>query len=218
VNLGFLSGTGIEGRGLALRFGSAGVPVVIGSRSEERARTAAASCNELLGTEAVSGCSNTEMLGRCPIVFLTVPFANGVDAVEACRPDLRPDHILVDVTVPMRFAGGRPEFVELEAGSSAEEIARHVPEGVAVVGAFKTIPAHVLAEVGTELRCDVFVCGDRESAREEVIRAVGAIPHLRALDAGPLVMARALERMTWLAVSLNRRYKRKGARFAVQGL
>ena len=97
-------------------------------------------------------------------------------------------------------------------------IARHVPEDVAVIGAFKTIPAHVLAELGTELHCDVFVCGDLKTARESVMEAAALIPHLRPLDAGPLEMARALERMTFLAISLNRRYKRRGARFRIEGI
>jgi 8-hydroxy-5-deazaflavin:NADPH oxidoreductase len=218
VNIGFLGGTGIEGKGLALRFASAEVPVVLGSRSEDRARSTAAAYNALLGRETISGCANRDMLAQCEIVFLTVPYGSAVDAVESCREYLRPHHLLVDVTVPIRFESGRPEFVELESGSNAELIARHVPEDVGFAGAFKTIPAHVLAELGTDLRCDVFVCGDRESARETVIRAATAIPHLRALDAGPLRMARVLERMTFLAVSLNRRYKRKGARFVIQGL
>jgi predicted dinucleotide-binding enzyme len=44
------------------------------------------------------------------------------------------------------------------------------------------------------------------------------IPSLRALDAGPLRTARTLERMAVLAVDLNRRYRKKGARFRIQGV
>jgi predicted dinucleotide-binding enzyme len=44
------------------------------------------------------------------------------------------------------------------------------------------------------------------------------IPTLRPLDAGPLRNARILERMTVLAIHLNRRYKKKHARFRIEGL
>ncbi len=118
MHIGFLGGTGMEGKGLALRFASAGVPVVLGSRSAERARLAADGYNSTIGTRAVEGCVNREMLARSDIVFLTVPYESAVEAVESCRDDFRPNHILVDVTVPVAFcrrpprvhrAGGRVE-------------------------------------------------------------------------------------------------------------
>ncbi|PYV06577.1 MAG: NADPH-dependent F420 reductase, partial [Acidobacteria bacterium] len=60
--VGFLGGTGIEGKGLALRFALAGVPVVIGSRSEERARSAAQEYNTFLGKPLLRGMVNRDML------------------------------------------------------------------------------------------------------------------------------------------------------------
>jgi NADPH-dependent F420 reductase len=218
MQIGFLGGTGIEGKGLALRFAAAGASVVLGSRSEERAQVAAREYNVLLGSPLIRGMVNRDMLAASEIVFLTVPYEHAVPAVESCRADFSPGHILVDVTVPMAFREGRAEYVEQEAGSNAELLARHVPEGVHLVAAFKTIPAHVLAEREIELNCDIFVCGDSKAAREKVMEAASIIPTLRPLDAGPLRMARTLERMTVLAVNLNRRYKKKGARFRIEGL
>ncbi len=216
--LGFLGGTGIEGKALALRFGASGVPVVVGSRSADRARAVADECNRLLGRSAIEGCSNTDMLARAEIVFLTVPFETAVAAIESCRQDLRPSHIVVDVTVPIKFEGGKPEFVEQPAGSNAELISGHLPSGIPFVAAFKTIPAHALADLNQQLSCDVFVCGDSKEARATVMTTAAQIPTVRPLDAGPLIAARTLERMTFLAITLNRRYKSKGARFRVQGL
>ena len=97
-------------------------------------------------------------------------------------------------------------------------IAAHLPDRVRLVGAFKTVPAHVLAELHTPLECDVFVCSDSKEARGEVMELAKRIPSLRPLDAGPLGMARTLERMTILAIHLNRRYKKKGARYSVVGI
>lgn len=203
---------------MALRFALAGASVLLGSRSEERARNAAREYNALLGQPFIRGVDNHAMLAASEIVFLTVPFGMAVPAVESCRTDFRAGQVVVDVTVPMGFREGHAEYVEQEAGSNSELIARHMPEGVHLVAAFKTIPAHVLAELETGLNCDIFVCGDSMEAREKVINAAGMIPSLRPLDAGPLRLARTLERMTVLAVNLNRRHKKKGARFRVEGL
>ena len=218
MKLAILGGTGIEGKGLALRFAACGAEVILGSRSAERAGTLASEYNIFLGKSLIEGCSNLEALALAEIVFLAVPFENVLAAIESCRKGFRAGQVLVDVTVPVAFRGGRPEFVQPEGGSNSQLIARHVPPGVAVVAAFKTIPAHLLADLPTELQCDVFVCSDSTEARHRVMEIATMIPTLRPLDAGPLEVAAALERMTFMAIHLNRRYKRKGARFTVQGI
>lgn len=218
MRVGFLGGTGIEGMGLALRFAAAGAKVILGSRSSERAARAALDYNGILGQPLIVGTTNKEMLSDSEVVFLTVPFDQAVIAVEACRSDFSSNTVLVDVTVPMRFKDGQLEYLEQEGRSNAERIADHLPGAVDLVAAFKTVPAHILAETRQQLECDVFVCGESPGAKERVIEAVSMIPSLRPLDAGPLRNARILERMTVLAAQLNRRYKSKGARYRIVGL
>jgi NADPH-dependent F420 reductase len=218
MNLGFLGGTGIEGKGLSLRFAAAGIPVVIGSRSLERAAAAAEQCNALTRGNAARGMVNREMLACSDLVFLTVPFDRAATAVIEVREHLKRGTILVDVSVPVMFRQGRIEFVAQEGVSNSEAIARHVPEGVEIVAAFKTLPAHILADLSETLHCDDFVCGDSNAAKETACEAMRMIPSLRPLDAGPLESARAVERMAALAIALNRRYKKKGARFLAVGI
>ena len=218
LQIGFLGGTGIEGKGLALRFALAGVRVIVGSRSAERAQSAAQEYNNEIGNALIRGMTNSEMLASSEIAFLTVPFDHAKPALEGSRADLPANLVLVDVTVPMQFKAGQVEYLEPSEGSNAELIARLVPEGVQVVVAFKTIPAHILAETDVPLQCDVFVCSDSQDAKKKIMAAAGLIPTLRPLDAGPLKAARTLERMTVLAVHLNRHYKKKGARYRIEGL
>jgi len=218
MRVGLLGGTGIEGRGLALRFGAAEVQVTLGSRSPERSAEAARVCNEILGRAGVRGAVNGEMLAESDIVFLTVPFDKAAAAVQSCRADFRAGQVLVDVTVPMIFTGGRMDYLDQGGRSNAELLAAELPAGPDLVGAFKTIPAHVLIDTKQPLECDVFVCGDSRQAREKVMEAVRLIPSLRPVDAGPLASARILERMTVLAAQLNRRYRKNGARFRVVGI
>ncbi|PYV09538.1 MAG: hypothetical protein DMG07_22975 [Acidobacteria bacterium] len=129
TRIGFLGGTGIEGRGLALRFALAGAEVAVGSRSEERARAAAAEYNTLLGHDLIHGAANDEMLRSAEIVFLTLPFDSAAEAVERIAADLPAGVVLVDVTVPIRFDEGRPDYFEPPEGSNAERIAARLPRG-----------------------------------------------------------------------------------------
>ena len=69
--IGFLGGTGPEGRGLALRLALAGEDVIIGSR-------AAAAAEEVAGLApgaVVEGALNEETAARADVVFIAVPYS-----------------------------------------------------------------------------------------------------------------------------------------------
>ena len=82
-----------------------------------------------------------------------------------------------------------------------------VPEGVTVVSALHTVGAPTLADPDAELGEDVLVCGDRKADKARVARLIELIPGLRAVNAGPLEMARIVEQLTPLLISVNIRYK-----------
>lgn len=201
-----------------MRLAAAGIPVVIGSRSLERAREVARALNQELHREVVRAAENREMLAASDMIFLTVPFAQAPAALEAYRDSFRAGSILVDVTVPVRFGAGQPQFIDVPEGSASQLLAKRLPPGVELVAAFKTIPAHLLADVNASLDCDVFVCGDSHRAKAQVMELLQRIPGLRPVDAGGLEAAATLERMSLLAMGINRRYKIKSARFRVVGL
>ncbi len=215
--IGFLGGTGIEGKGIALRLAQAGFSVTLGSRSLERARAGADELNQKLGRALIEAAENREMLARAEIAFLTVPFAQAAEALHTYRDSFRPEMILVDVTVPIKSKSS-PGPGDLPEGSGSQHLAKLLPEGVALVAAFKTIPAETLAELDVPLDCDEFVCGDSQEARGRVMEILAKIPGLRPVDAGGLSAAGTLERMTALAIRLNRRYQIRSARFRVVGL
>ncbi|MGH9812041.1 MAG: NADPH-dependent F420 reductase [Candidatus Acidiferrales bacterium] len=217
LRIGLLGGTGIEGKGLALRFAHARASVILGSRSRERAAAVAQELNQRLGRESIQPAENREMLSQSDLVLLTVPFAQAAEALDTYRNDFRPGLTIVDATVPVKSKTS-PGPGDLPEGSGSQFLAKHLPEGVHLVGAFKTIPAHILAELEVPLDCDAFVCGDSEPDKARVMEAIRLIPGLRPVDVGGLDAAATLERMTALAIRINRRYKLKGARFRVVGL
>ena len=200
-----------------MRLAQAGLAVTLGSRSLERARAVADELNQKLSRPLIGAAENREMLTRAEIVFLTVPFARAAEALKAYREFFRPGVILVDVTVPVKSKTS-PGPDDLLEGSGSQHLAKLLPEGGVLVAAFKTIPAETLADAAAPLDCDEFVCSNSDDARARVLEILAKIPGLRPVDAGGLSAAGTLERMTALAIRLNRRYKIRSARFRVVGL
>jgi NADPH-dependent F420 reductase len=218
LRVGLIGGTGEEGRGLALRWAMAGARVVIGSRTIERAKTAADELNELIKGNQIGYADNSAAVAESEFVLLTVPFAHARATVESHAQDFRTGAILIDITVPVSFEQGRVRYVELPEGSASEHLRARLPESIPLVAAFKTEPAHLLADVTAKLDCDALVASDNKEAKARVIEAIKFIEGLRPVDAGTLYSARTLERMTVLAIGINRRYKIKTACYRVMGL
>jgi 8-hydroxy-5-deazaflavin:NADPH oxidoreductase len=219
LQIGVIGGTGEEGRGLALRWAMAGARVRIGSRTAERAQTAAAELNPHVPNNPIGYGENREVVAASDFGLLTVPFEHAAATLESLVPDLRPGAIVIDITVPVSFEKGvGVRYVELPEGSASEHLRARLPESIPLVAAFKTEPAHLLVEAHEKLDCDVFVASNDKEARARVIEAIPHIEGLRAVDAGPLYSARAIERMTVLAIGINRRYKVKSACYRVMGL
>jgi len=204
-----VGGTGALGAGLALHWARAGVPIVLGSRSAERAEEAASKLRAAVPDAKVEGLLNQEAAKRAKIVFLTVPFRAQSENLNNLREALEPGQILVDCTVPLAAAvsGKATRSLGVWQGSAAQQAQEMVPDGVAVVAALHTVGAPTLADPDAELDEDVLVCGDRKADKARVARLIELIPGLRAVNAGPLEMARIVEQLTPLLISVNGRYK-----------
>jgi 8-hydroxy-5-deazaflavin:NADPH oxidoreductase len=204
-----VGGTGALGAGLALRWARAGRPVVLGSRSVERAEEAAAKLRDAMPGAEVEGLLNEEAAKRAEVVFLTVPFRAQSENLNNLREALEPGQILVDCTVPLAAAiGGKAtRTLGVWQGSAAQQAQEMVPDGVTVVAALHTVGAPSLADPEAELDEDVPICGDRKTDKARVARLIELIPGLRAVNAGPLETARIVEQLTPLLISVNVRYK-----------
>jgi NADPH-dependent F420 reductase len=204
-----IGGTGALGAGLALRWAGAGVPVVIGSRASERAGEAAARLREAVPDAEVEGLENAEAVGRGSVVFMTVPFRAQSENLNNLRGALRAGQLLVDCTVPLAAAvsGKATRSLGVWQGSAAEQAQEMAPEGVTVVSALHTVSAPVLGNLDRDLDEDVPLCGDRKADKARVARLIERIPGLRPVNAGPLEMARIVEQLTPMLISINARYK-----------
>jgi len=218
MQVAIVGGTGAQGRGLAARLAAAGVAVLLGSREVAHAREVVTALEGKHDALAIEPATNADAIARADLVVLTVPFAHAAATLEANREHFRSGSVLIDVTVPVAFAKGVPRLVDVPEGSASEHLRRRLPEHVGMAAAFKTLPAATLGALDQPIDCDEFVCGDSLAARSRALELAGRIPGLRPVDAGDLEAARAIERMTVLAITINKRYRIRSARFRVVGL
>ncbi len=204
-----IGGTGALGFGLAMRWARAGQSVVIGSRSPERAEESAARVRRLAPGANVEGAENGEAARRGPIVFLTVPFRAQSENLQNLSGALGDGQLLVDCTVPLAAAisGKATRSLDVWQGSAAQQAQEMVPGGVTVIAAMHTVSAPVLGDPGAELDEDVLICGERKADKARVARLIETIPGLRGVNAGGLEMARIVEQLTPMLISINVRYK-----------
>jgi NADPH-dependent F420 reductase len=210
-----LGGTGKEGKGLAYRWAKAGYPVIIGSRSNEKAEKAAADISDLLGGEyTVSGQDNSSAAQQADIVVLTVPYVAHRATLEGLKVALR-GKLLVDVTVPLV----PPKITKVQmplAGSATQEAHEILGEDVQVCAAFQTISYKHLINEGDAI-CDVLVTGTSLEARAETIKLVETAG-LNGWDAGPIENSVVVEGLASVLININKKYGSTQAGFQITGV
>ena len=204
-----VGGTGALGFGLALRLGREQVPVLIGSRDEARAQEAAGRATEIVKNGSFTGLVNQEAVKRAKLVILSVPFRSQSETLTNLKGALSGGQLLVDATVPLAAAvsGKATRTLGVWQGSAAQQAREMAPDEVRVVSAFHSVSAALLGDLEHELDEDVLICGDRRADKEELSELIERIPGLRPVDCGPLELARILEQLTPLIISINVRHK-----------
>jgi NADPH-dependent F420 reductase len=198
VKIAILGGTGSFGLALAARLAACGEDdVVIGSRDADRAEEAARE----LGGGRVSGSANHNAVQGADLVVLAVKAEAALETARTIADSLG-DIPLLSVAAGLSFSkdGVRPD-------PDARSIAERVQELVRapVVAGLHSIAASNLGYAPPEE--DALICGDDPHAKELALELTAKVVAGRALDAGPLASARALEGLTAVIVNLNKRYK-----------
>ena len=195
MKIALIGGTGSFGMALAVRLREAGYAVVIGSRDAGRAEAAAAE----LG---VSGATNEDAARGADLVVLTTKADGAVETARSLRDAIGQTPVL-SVAAELSFTK-EGVFPTLEPTSIAQRIQAEI-DGPVVAGLHSLAAANLGGEAAPDE--DTLVCGDDATAKEIVLELAGKITSGRAIDAGPLASARALEGMTAVIVNVNKRYK-----------
>ena len=212
--LAVIGGTGTLGNALVTRWAKAGYSVNLGSREAQKAYHAAEKLKVNAGLSNVVGLANAAAALASDVVVLAVPYASHADILADIK-DAVAGKIVVDTTVPL--TPPKVGTVQLPSEGSAAKLAQnYLGKTVTVVSALQNVAAAKLK--GNEsVDCDVLVCGDKKSAREEVIKLVEALG-LRGLHAGPLANSAAAEALTSILITVNRRYDVDGAGIRITGI
>jgi 8-hydroxy-5-deazaflavin:NADPH oxidoreductase len=195
VRVAIVGGTGTFGRALTERIVAVGESVVIGSRDAERAQ-------EIATVLGVEGATNKEAVGNADLVILAV---RSNAALETARELAR----AIGMT-PLLSVASALEFTEdgVQPGQLGESLAEHIAKAVEapVAAGLQSLAAvHLTGPEPPDE--DVLVCGDPSPAKDLSLDLASRLVKGRAIDAGPLANARALEGMTAVILNVNRRYK-----------
>ncbi|MGW3343895.1 NADPH-dependent F420 reductase [Nonomuraea rubra] len=201
LSIAILGGTGDQGKGLARRFALAGHPVLIGSRSAQRAQEAA----ESIGAGA-TGDENAVVAARGDIVIVAVPYEGHKALLESLKGELA-GKIVVDCVNPLGFDKQGAYALRVEEGSAAQQAAAVLTDS-RVVAAFHHVSAVVLMDPAVDkVDLDVLVLGDDREATDTVQALAEVIPGVRGVYGGRLRNAHQIEALTANIISVNRRYK-----------
>jgi NADPH-dependent F420 reductase len=195
MRVAIIGGTGSFGRALAERLHALGEEVVIGSRDESRAK-------EIAAVIGVDGAANEDAVKDADLVVLAVRSNAALETARALAPALGETPLLC-VASDLTFTDdgvlpGRQTY------SLAEHVAGIVDAPVAA--GLQTLPAIHLTQPEPPDE-DALICGDDPRAKEPSLELAARLVGGRAIDAGPLANARALEGMTAVILNVNRRYK-----------
>jgi NADPH-dependent F420 reductase len=204
-----MGGTGPQGKGLAYRFARHGHAVVIGSRAAERASAVAGEIAERLadaaGAGEVTGAANADACADADVVVLAVPW-EGHDELVASLP--LAGRTVVSCVNPLAFdkRGAHGLVIDGGEGSAAERAQALAPEAT-VVGAFHNVSAVGLWGEEEYLDEDVLCVGDSDEGKAVAMELARAVTGRQGISAGKLRLARQLEPLTAVLISINRKYK-----------
>ena len=203
-----LGGTGPAGRGLSARLADAGVEVVIGSRDASRAEETRAKLLERWpGRTLPLVAGDNAAAATADLVIVATPWEGVVPTCAALAPPLE-GKVVVSMANALAKVGDGLQALVPARGSVAATTQAALPAS-AISAAFHHLPARLLGDLDTTLEDDVLVCADDARALDATVELVECIPGLRALEAGGLESAGAVEAFTAVLLQLNRRYKAK---------
>jgi NADPH-dependent F420 reductase len=203
ITVAVLGGTGPQGRGLARRFAAAGIRVVIGSRSAERAE---ATAQELGNATNVTGKDNRAAAVEGDVVVVAVPWDGHRELLESLAEPLA-GKVVVDCVNPLGFDKQGAYALDVDEGSAAQQAAEILTDS-RVTAAFHHVSAVLLEDPAVgQVDTDVLVLGDDREATDLVRALADAVPGMRGIYAGRLRNAHQVEALTANLISVNRRYK-----------
>ena len=211
ATIAVLGGTGKEGGGLASRWARAGVPVIIGSRSPERAAQSAEALAERLGLapqESIRGIGNADAARAADIIVSAMPADGQLELVAEIPEIIRPK---LFVTAAIIWPPSPERSI-----SSAEQAKEVLGPDSRVAAAFQTVSAASLS--GPTRDEDTLIIADCEQTGTLAAQWVSKTGIRGVVASTQLADARTLEAMTGILLKVNKRYRMKSSGLRITGL
>ncbi len=186
-------GTGMVGHSLASKLAELGHEVRMGARTadNEKAAAWAQSTGENTGHGSFS-----DVAAWADRVIFAVNGASLLDVADAVTNSAVAGKTLIDVTNPLDMSQGMPPTLIPELSnttSAAEALQARLPDAH-VVKTLNTMNHQIMVDPGRVPGAhDVFLCGDDEGAKAEVVEMLGEFGWSAPIDLGPLAAARGTE-------------------------
>src|SRR5262245_41994639 len=195
MRVAIVGGTGSFGRALTQRLIDLGHEVVIGSRDEERAR-------EIASGFGAEGKANADAVRGVDLVVLATKSGATLDTARELADAIGGTPVLC-VASDLRFGANG-----VAPGTLGRSLAEEVDDIVSgpVASGLQSLAASQL-EQGEAPDQDALICGDDEGAKQLALELSEGLVAGRALDAGPLANARALEGLTAVILNINKRHR-----------
>jgi NADPH-dependent F420 reductase len=213
MKVGIIGGTGNIGEGLARRICiGAKFDVVIGSRDPAKAVEAAKGVTDALAERKVKGtnCTGGSNADACDvdIIIFSIPFDKAESTIETIGSAKFENKVVISLVNPMgRFPKDKYFVPDPPAeGSAALALKALLPASAKLVTALNNVAAGKWMVLDEELDYSVCICGD-DAGKPAAMDLVASISKLQPLDAGPLDLARVIEGITPLVITLAIRNK-----------
>tara|TARA_Y100001970_G_scaffold21035_1_gene23884 strand:+ start:6782 stop:7429 length:648 start_codon:yes stop_codon:yes gene_type:complete len=215
MKLGFISGTGKEGKALAIRFGMHGHSIFIGSRSTDKALVTENEIKLKLPKIDIKGSDYHNTVLAADIIFIALPYHVVITELSNLK-DVLKNKIIIDTSVPMIYNKGKFNRDSTIKDSISSQLNDSL-NSTRVISAFHTISHFDLNNINIELDHDVLYFANDSSAESIFLNLITTIKGLNPVKCGTLDLSFLVESQVPLLLNINKIYK-KSTSIKIKGL
>ena len=215
MKIGFISGTGKEGQALAIRFGSYGHSIVIGSRDISKAELSGNQIRNILRDVEISCTDYKQTALQSEIIFIALPFSAVKDQLILLKNELKGKYI-IDTTVPLSVDKGKfKRSSELE--ESVSQFLYNLLPDSHFISSFHTISHLDLKRIQKKMDHDLLYFVNDKKPESKFLELIDTIEGLNPVKCGSLDLSILIEHQVPLLLNINKQYG-KSTSIKIHGL